>query len=205
MSFILKTQASSSSSESNDDSNNNSSKRHVVLPTQIKTEPRKMGAKVTPSDKPRAKQKNSRSDQSDSSIDEQDPVPKKSRSYDYRFMYSNICRGCQNTFEYCHERKYSKYCLKAVYSYINNVNEDVDCDEITGVFKRAYNDCRRCDVENRFGYYNPNWLDVPTCMRERSQQEAITMGNNTVMINKLKDNNEEGYRHYKEAVNDHRS
>ena len=65
---------------------------------------------------------------------------------------------------------YGRYCTKYAYSYIhiNYRSKDGSIDwpavcsgTVEAVFRRAYNERRRNDLEERFGYFNPNMMEVP--------------------------------------------
>ena len=95
-----------------------------------------------------------------------------------------------------------------MYSYVHNnymkrdgsINWDSFCKEtISSVYKKAYNDRRRIDLEIRFGYLTPNWMEIPECMRRNSYQEALTLEFNTGLVKRILKHNEMGYNEYLKA------
>ena len=116
--------------------------------------------------------------------------------------YCALC-GCKGKF--CHENRYGRQCLKAVYSFLHNstksqcFSEDwTGCckDSIVGVYKRAYNERRKADLQFRFGFENPNWMSVPECMKRKSLKQAITIMYDPILVLELKKENEEGYQKF---------
>ena len=123
-------------------------------------------------------------------------------------MSSNLCTGCGNRSAYCHERLYRFYCLKAVYSYFHN--DMTNChwashfsgsspSTVSGIYRYAYNDRCRGELDRCFGYFNLNWISIPECMEKGSFQEAMNLMNNKALQNQLKASNENGYKNYCEA------
>ena len=113
------------------------------------------------------------------------------------------CKYCGGIGKYCQNKMYSKYCVKACYSYLHNSAHGVFsgfCPErMENIFVGAYNDVRRVDLEGRFNYYCPDWLEIPRCMRKGSLCVAIDMGFKPQLTNNIKDHNETGYARYMEA------
>ena len=116
-----------------------------------------------------------------------------------------FCALCGNYGKFCHDKRYGRYCIKAVYAYLHNTTkvetfgEDwtaYSSESVIAVFKKAYNEKRKCDLEDRFGYYNPNWVELPTCLSRFSLQEATDIKYNPMLIKELKIKNEEGYQKF---------
>ena len=82
------------------------------------------------------------------------------------------CKYCGGIGKYCQNKMYSKNCVKACYSYLHNSAHTVFsgfCPErMENIFVGAYNNVRRVDLEGRFNYYCPDWLEIPRCMRKGS-------------------------------------
>ena len=123
-------------------------------------------------------------------------------------MSSNICTGCGCRSAYCHERLYRCYCLKAVYAYFHNGMTNCHWAKhfsgsspstVSSIYRYAYNDRRRGDLDYRFGFFNSNWVSLPECMEKGSFQEAMNMMNDKKLQNELKASNENGYKNYCEA------
>ena len=74
------------------------------------------------------------------------------------------------------------------------------CPEIMErVFKGAYNDTRRSDLQVRFGYYDPTNREIPQCMRESSLNEALNLAYDPSLVRFLEDHNGLGYSKYQRA------
>ena len=84
----------------------------------------------------------------------------------------NFCCYCGNNYRLCHEVKYRNYCLKTVSINYGGLKGDVSREDIENLFRRAYNDVRRADIEMRFDYYIRNWMPIPECMRRSSLVKA---------------------------------
>ena len=122
--------------------------------------------------------------------------------------YASYCSGCGNHGNFCHDNRYRRYCIKAVYGFLHNKMKNChwahpwnDHSPLTAsdVFKLAYNDIRRIDLELRYGYFNPNWMEVPDCMMKNSYQDAMSLPNNPKLVKMLKSSNENGYQTYYRA------
>ena len=95
---------------------------------------------------------------------------KKKRKYEETI--DNFCCYCGNNYRLCHEVKYRNYCLKTVSINYGGLQGDVSREDIENLFRRAYNDVRRADIEMRFDYYIRNWMPIPECMRRSSLVKA---------------------------------
>ena len=117
----------------------------------------------------------------------------------------DVCKYCGNRGKFCQNKMYSKYCVKACYSYLHNSMHGVFSgfcpDNMANVFVGAYNNVRLVDLEGRFNYYCPDWLEIPKCMRKGSLQVAIDMGFKPQLTNNIKDHNKTGYVRYMELRN----
>ena len=121
-------------------------------------------------------------------------------------VLDQICTDCGNKGYLCQDVRYRRYCLKAVYSYLRSsvrncgwakpMGIGVDPDTVSGVFIQAYNEKRRSDIKERFRYYIPNKMDLPGCVRKLSYQDALNLGNKTVLMNIIKTCNENGYKNF---------
>ena len=69
----------------------------------------------------------------------------------------------------------------------------------------AYNDIRKCDMYMRFGYYTPVTQKVPKCMELTTMQEAVNLGYNSQVWDKLDEENMEGKKAFLLAERDHKS
>ena len=116
-----------------------------------------------------------------------------------------FCALCRSQGKFCHEKRYRDFCLKAVYSHLKNSTKTTSHAEnwtacsketIVGVFTFAYNYKRKGDLEDRFGYFNCNWMNLPKCMEKNSLEQAIGINFNPGLIHTLKLKNEEGYKRY---------
>lgn len=118
-----------------------------------------------------------------------------------------ICLYCNNKLEFCHNKQYSKYCIKAAYSYLqcndHGLLAGFSPARMESVFTTAYNEIRRSDMYRRYGYYNPDTLKVPKCMELTSMQVAVDLGYNSQVWDKLEEENEEGKNAFLIAKRDH--
>ena len=61
-----------------------------------------------------------------------------------------ICLYCNNKLEFCHNKQYSKYCIKAAYSYLqcngHGLLAGFSPARMESVFTTAYNEIRRSDT-----------------------------------------------------------
>ena len=73
------------------------------------------------------------------------------------------------------------------------------------VFVVAYNEIRRADVFQKFGYYNPETFSVPKCMELGSMHDAVDLGFKNEVDKKLKVKNDEGREMYFKAKFENRS
>ena len=73
------------------------------------------------------------------------------------------------------------------------------------VFVVAYNEIRRADVFQKFGYYNPETFSVPKCMELGSMHDAVDLGFKNEVDKKLKVKNDEGREMYFKATFENRS
>ena len=115
-----------------------------------------------------------------------------------------ICEGCGNRGIRCHNKLYSLYCSKAVHEYMNNnANGDwcigFDTDRMERVYYNAYNEARRVDLHQRFGYYSAEWHDVPGCMVRQSLSTAVNMCFKQEFGENLEKHNDKGKKNYWEA------
>ena len=111
------------------------------------------------------------------------------------------CVHCGNIDGFCHEKKYSNYCLKAIYTYYSGLTDELDDEHIKSLYQRAYNDVRRADIEIRFGYFIGNWLDVPQCMVQGSMQWSLHIGESENYQKKIKKHIMKGKKKYCDAKN----
>ena len=73
------------------------------------------------------------------------------------------------------------------------------------IFTTAYNEIRRADMHMRFGYYTPDTLKVPKCVELTSMQQAVDLGYNSQVWDKLDEENREGRKDFFMAKRDHKS
>ena len=120
----------------------------------------------------------------------------------------DICKGCGCRDYVCHERVYSRYCTKAVMSYVlnspNNNYAGYDNESLKRVYIGAYREKRRVDLEESFSFFSSEWLELPNCMVIGSLQEACTLGFNTKLLKDLETHNNNAEARYNEAKYDHR-
>ena len=117
-------------------------------------------------------------------------------------VYCALC-GCQGP--YCHDVRYGRDCIKAVYAHLNNSTKN-ECfgegftgcskETITDVFVGKYNTKRQGDLEYRFQFHNPNWMTLPECMKKNSLKKALSIMYNQSLVESLKAENEEGYQRF---------
>ena len=70
---------------------------------------------------------------------------------------------------------------------------------IERIFNTAYNEKRRVELEERHGYYSHVWLEVPKCMKIKSLQHAILLGDNPHLCEELSKHNKASHKKYLEA------
>ena len=118
----------------------------------------------------------------------------------------HVCEYCGNKGALCQDFRYRRYCLKAVYCYLVSSERPssarsqpwngVNPDSVSGVFIQAYNEKRRVDIEDHFGFYNPNWMELPRCIRKLSYQDALNLAGKTNLMDLVKACNENGFKNY---------
>ena len=119
-----------------------------------------------------------------------------------------LCIHCGNQNYLCHNKVYSTYCTKACMTFLQQQNENdwmdgFNPDKMESIFFNAYNEARRVDIEERFGFYCTERFDIPECMRVNSLTASINMGYNAKLCKDLEDNNAKGKKKYLEARRNH--
>ena len=117
----------------------------------------------------------------------------------------SFCPSCGNIYDYCHEKRYGKYCMKAVWKYVGDMRDIIPNETVENIFTKAYNDVRRADVELRHGYFISDWMKLPNCVKNKSLKDALTIGNNNRMENFLTVTDSRGKRSYCDAKNQRRA
>ena len=125
-----------------------------------------------------------------------------------------FCALCGNQGEYCHNTRYGRDCIKAVYAYLHNSTK-VECfgegftgcskETITDIFVGKYNTKRQGDLEYRFNFHNTNWMTLPECMKRKSLKQATSIMYNPELIESLKEENERGYQRFCVAKSHYRA
>ena len=119
------------------------------------------------------------------------------------FSEQPLCVHCGNKGYACHNYMYGSYCTKACFHYLqhNTIGWEsgFDFDAMEKVFNSAYIEKRRVELEERHGYYNHEWEEVPTCMKLKSFKNAVLLGDNPRLCKELSMHNEAGLKQYLEA------
>ena len=119
------------------------------------------------------------------------------------FSQQPTCVHCGNKGYACHNYMYSGYCTKACFHYLqhNTIGWEAGFDTGTmeKVFKTAYNEKRRVELEERHGYYSHVWVEVPKCMKLKSLRHAVLLGDNPQLCDDLAKHNKAGHNKYLEA------
>ena len=120
-----------------------------------------------------------------------------------------ICISCGNKGYMCHHYQFSGYCTKACMSYLQTNREGWEAgfnvETMERIFYNAYNEARRVTFEERFGYYNPRWVEIPSCMKTKALHIAVDLGFNTKLCSELRDHNENAKKKYEEAQGNYRA
>ena len=123
--------------------------------------------------------------------------------------FEKVCPFCHNVAFLCHEKRYSNYCYQAVYSYLQDKNNGLlavfSPARLESVYMSAYNEIRRVDMFQRFGYYTPGWLRVPKCMELNSMKMAADMGYYPDLCEKVRKGNEHGRTQFIFAKSENKS
>ena len=125
------------------------------------------------------------------------------------FSEQALCTSCGNRGYMCHNYQFSGYCTKACMSYLqfnhNGWQSGFNVETMERVFYNAYNEVRRVNVQERFGYYCPGWIEIPECMRKKALATAVDLGYNPKLCDELRLHNENGKKKYEEAQDNHRA
>ena len=91
-----------------------------------------------------------------------------------------ICRGCQNPYCHCMEKKWRKVCLHSVIDFFKE--HDFDGIQRAGIceaYYKAFMMMMKAEIVQRSGYWEcSKKFILPQCMREGSLEEAYEMMNN---------------------------
>ena len=124
------------------------------------------------------------------------------------FSEQPLCPHCENRGYSCHNKVYSTYCTKACMNYLQNNHNGwesgFDANTMEQIFEKAYNEKRRVELEENYGYYSPDNMHLPKCMINDSLRHAIELGDNPKLCDDLAKHNEGGYNMYLEAMSNHR-
>ena len=105
----------------------------------------------------------------------------------------------------CCDKMYSTYCTKACMAFLQTNTDGwqtgFNADRMESSFFNAYNKKRCVDLEERFGFYNTNWFEIPDCMGNGSLQSAVNLGYNGNLCKDLEAHNGGGHEKYLEAKN----
>ena len=119
------------------------------------------------------------------------------------FLEQPLCPHCGNRGYACHNYIYGNYCTKACLHYLQYSKQGWDTGfnqtSMENVFKKAYNEKRRVECEERHGYYNLGSEAIPDCMRHGSMTNAVTLFDNPRLCKELTDHNNKGKRKYLDA------
>ena len=124
------------------------------------------------------------------------------------FSQQNRCSSCGNKGYMCHDKMYSTYCTKACMAFLQTNSGGwqlgFNVERMETTFFNAYNEKRRVDLEERFGFYNTDWFEIPDCMRKGFLQSAINLGYNPKLCSDLENHNSGGQKKYLEALKNFR-
>ena len=111
-----------------------------------------------------------------------------------------VCLHCKSRKYMCHDVRYRKYCLQAANDYLQcNTHgwlSGFSPARMESVFASAYNEIRRIDIYQSFGYYHSGYLRIPKCMELNSMQEAVDLGYTPALGRMLEKENAEGKESY---------
>lgn len=88
-----------------------------------------------------------------------------------------FCHGCKQIKEYCHDTKYSDYCMKKMVFMYRNYQKDYSEEEVKSNFTFAYNEIRRIDIYNRFKFYDGHMDNIPGCLECCLDEAQILVSN----------------------------
>ena len=109
----------------------------------------------------------------------------------------NFCYACRQDITECHDNIYGQYCIKAVITYFDEKHEDDTTASEYGAalaYTHAYNECRRVDIYEHFGYYDRVLRRTPACMDLRSRRRALSLVANLTLATKIRSDNNDGLR-----------
>lgn len=79
-----------------------------------------------------------------------------------------FCKHCKQLNTHCHKHIYSDYITKKLFSIYSNKLEGPGYNDMKKEMVIAYNEKRRCNYYDRFGFYDSANVDLPWCLEYHS-------------------------------------